>query len=527
MHSDAYVPETLIAVGPAAKVYRGVEVATGRKVLMKVLLADAEAANPLDREKIQLLAPLLMQIRHPQAAGLITMVPTEEDFALVYDYLPGLSGEKLPHERRLSQLDLAALAIQLLQAMLAGEHWRAPHGDLKPSNLIVADHPAGGLFLHIQDWSLDQTRSLPALETLFFRAPERLQGAVATSASELFTAAATLLYWATGALATQSDDLRQIREDWQHFDPCAILHEVRPDLDRGLVEWLGWLLRFDPAERPDRVRTALVALTTLLQKDQPPPMEAAPAQPLPAPETTPSPPAPAAPPPVSRSRQAPTTLSSSASASNQGCFMTLIALLLNAAALAAVIVYWGPDFRAWLRSLPTLRVQLPPAVSKPPGQAADASSIPAPTRPLPRPTVPTAEQGRGVMARHVRISLAQPGVLNLVEVQVFSAAENIAPRGIATQSTTYSRGPAQRAIDGSLDTGFSQTSSKATDPPWWQLDLGETKPITHIIIWNRPGKYATRLHHFTLTVFDAQQKPLWQTTVADPPMPSLSLPIRP
>lgn len=528
MHSDAYVPETLIAVGPAAKVYRGVEVATGRKVLIKVLLPEHEAANPLDREQIQLLAPLLMQIRHPQVAGLVTMLLTEDEFALVYDYLPALSGQKLPHERQLSQLDLGALATQLLQAILAGEHWRTPHGDLKPSNLIVADHPAGGFFLQIQDWALDQTRTLAAQETLAFRAPERLQGGATTTASELFTAAATLLYWATGVLATQSEDHDQILEDWQHFDSRAMLRKVRPDLDQALVDWLGWLLQLNPAQRPARARTALAALTTLLQKNQLAwSSEPSPKEPLPVQKTKPAAAASPPPPHVRTNREAAVAHSPTVPASSYGCLKVLLALLLNAGALAVIIVCWAPDFKVWLKSLPTRWVQIQSEATIASSQATILPPTPEPMSLLRAPGPPSIEQGRGVMARYVRVSLADPGVLNLVEVQVFSGAENIAPRGIATQSSTYNRGPAHRAIDGSLDSGFSQTSSKATDPPWWQLDFGTAKHITQISVWNRTGKYATRLKNFTLTALDVQEKPVWQTTIAKPPMSSLSLPIQP
>ena len=89
MHVDLFHSEKLLAVGPAAKIYRGVEIQTGRKVMIKALLADHEAACPLDREKIQLLVPSLMQVRHPQIAGLITLLPTEDEFALVYEFMPG------------------------------------------------------------------------------------------------------------------------------------------------------------------------------------------------------------------------------------------------------------------------------------------------------------------------------------------------------------------------------------------------------------------------------------------------------
>jgi serine/threonine protein kinase len=147
MHVDLFHSEKLLAVGPAAKIYRGVEIQTGRKVMIKALLADHEAACPLD----QLLVPSLMQVRHPQIAGLITLLPTEDEFALVYEFMPGISGRAFPQEKKTSAADVRALAVQLMNALLVGEHLILPHGDLKPSNLIITDHPGGGLFLQVQD----------------------------------------------------------------------------------------------------------------------------------------------------------------------------------------------------------------------------------------------------------------------------------------------------------------------------------------------------------------------------------------
>jgi serine/threonine protein kinase len=90
MSAEQFHPEKLLATGPAAKVYRGVEVATGRKVLLKSLLAEHETPRALDREKLQLLASSLMHVRHPQIAGLVTLVPTEDEFPLFYDFMPGM-----------------------------------------------------------------------------------------------------------------------------------------------------------------------------------------------------------------------------------------------------------------------------------------------------------------------------------------------------------------------------------------------------------------------------------------------------
>jgi eukaryotic-like serine/threonine-protein kinase len=257
MHSDLFHPEKLLAAGPSAKIYRGVETATGRKVLIKALLEDHEATHPLDRERLQLLAHSLLHLRHPQIAGLITLLPTEEEFALVYEFVPGISGRALPVEKRLSAADVRALAVQVLHAMLAGEHLRLPHGDLKPSNLIVADHPGGGLFVQVQDWGISMARLHPTPETLWFAAPERLHGAPPASQSDLYTLAASLFYLATGTAAAQGSTVEEILADWAAFDVRASLPMARPDIDPPLVDWLAWLLQADPAHRPQSVGHAL------------------------------------------------------------------------------------------------------------------------------------------------------------------------------------------------------------------------------------------------------------------------------
>ncbi|MEK6239800.1 MAG: discoidin domain-containing protein, partial [Planctomycetales bacterium] len=97
----------------------------------------------------------------------------------------------------------------------------------------------------------------------------------------------------------------------------------------------------------------------------------------------------------------------------------------------------------------------------------------------------------GVSARYGRLEmLDDPDRLALGEVQVFSGAENLAPQGSASQATTEKKDAASLAIDGNLRKA-SQTAFQEKDP-WWELDLGETKPVHQILIWEidfgRPAK---------------------------------------
>lgn len=86
-----------------------------------------------------------------------------------------------------------------------------------------------------------------------------------------------------------------------------------------------------------------------------------------------------------------------------------------------------------------------------------------------------------------------PGVL-------LAQVENVAPRGIARQSTGHDddRFPASNAIDGNLD-DFTHTSSSGT---WamWQLDLGQTYVIDSVVLHNRRDCCAFRLRDITVAI---------------------------
>lgn len=496
MHFDAFLCETLLACGPAAKVFRGVEVATGRKVRIKVLLPETEATHPLDRERLQLLVPALLQMRHPQVSGFITLLPDEEDFALVHEFVPGMSGRWVPHQRRLAQADLLALAVQLLQAVHLGELARFPHGDLKPSNLIIADHPAGGQFLQTQDWGLSLTRQTPAPETMWFAAPERLEGAAPSIQADLFTSAASLLYLATGSFPTRACGTEaKALQAWKRFDLRGSLAALRPDLESAVADWLGWLLQQDPAGRPSTSRHALAVLMNIVHRGAG----------MPAASTTPPVPLTSAPKPEARSVASPRppvrpVHKPAAPASDRGWLLRVPTLLLIVAALLGAAWFLVPGTRRWS---PNKKFNF------------SAGSLFRRN---------AAVEGAGVNGRFVRIALSAPGVLSLAEVEVFSKGAGIASQGTASQSTTYSRGPARRAVDGDTEAGFSQTLSK-DEQPWWQVDLGQERPVTRIVIWNRRDKFAARLKNFTVSILDESRKILWQATMDEPPTPSVSLPV--
>jgi len=75
------------------------------------------------------------------------------------------------------------------------------------------------------------------------------------------------------------------------------------------------------------------------------------------------------------------------------------------------------------------------------------------------------------------------------------------------QSSTYSNGYAWKANDGSthgifLDTSVTHTSENSNYGAWWQVDLGNTKRIQQIRIFNRTDCCKERLTHYQVSIID-------------------------
>ncbi len=136
-------------------------------------------------------------------------------------------------------------------------------------------------------------------------------------------------------------------------------------------------------------------------------------------------------------------------------------------------------------------------------------------------------QGSRLVGRYVQIENTGPAkFLSLAEVQVFSGADNIAPKGEAKQSSTDFNGPAALAIDGNTNGDYqaakSTTHTASEGNPWWELDLKAEQPIDRLVVWNRTDNgLHTRLADFRATVLNEKREKVWeQAGIKTPPNPS-------
>jgi azurin len=116
--------------------------------------------------------------------------------------------------------------------------------------------------------------------------------------------------------------------------------------------------------------------------------------------------------------------------------------------------------------------------------------------------------------RYVRVVMPGRRVLGLHEVQVWSGGENIARRGTATQSSTVAGGAigghAPNAVDGQTrpdPKGGSVAFTSVEQDPWWEVDLGATRPIESITLWPRAASGTGDILH--VSVLDDRREPVF------------------
>ena len=121
----------------------------------------------------------------------------------------------------------------------------------------------------------------------------------------------------------------------------------------------------------------------------------------------------------------------------------------------------------------------------------------------------------GTRGRFVRVEILGPSsegttVLALAEVEVFgtgqtySAGENLARRrsALVSQTSTLEVYAAGNAVNGNLG-DFTHTQAGTNLPSAWQVDLGETFPLSEIVVHNRTSCCGSRLRDITVYVLDA------------------------
>jgi serine/threonine protein kinase len=262
-----YEIEKKIGEGGAGAIYKGVQLATGRAVAIKIIQCQSSAAKKFARAEREFRSA--SRLVHPNIVQALDLIRDQAKLYLVMEYVEGQSlGERIEKMGRLSEPAAVAIVTQVGQALHFVHQHGMIHRDVKPDNvLLTRDDKAKltdfGLVKELTT-ACNLTDPATALGTPHFMAPEQYtQAKEVDSRCDVFGLGATLYVAVTGQLpfgATRSFvALTEKAKQGAIVPPRQLVPELSENIENAIRQ----------AMSPDagcRPRTCLAFVKQLLGK---------------------------------------------------------------------------------------------------------------------------------------------------------------------------------------------------------------------------------------------------------------------
>ncbi|HEX4764426.1 MAG TPA: response regulator [Usitatibacter sp.] len=218
---------TLLAKGPRAAVYRAEDPDNKRQVAIKIVprtLLNADALPEFRKFSL-----MVMRLEHPAIAPSFEVVENDKAIGIVSELCDGKPLSALLKEGAHPELrNVWDLAKPMLEALGWLHAKLGVHGDVKPSNLILA--PDGRL--KVTDFGHATLLSSPPVE-INYRAPEQFEGDPSTARTDVYQAGAILYQLVTGKTpfgGTPAEIEHRIMQE-RPSDPSSIDNRIAWQLD--------------------------------------------------------------------------------------------------------------------------------------------------------------------------------------------------------------------------------------------------------------------------------------------------------
>ncbi|MBL4848576.1 MAG: response regulator [Planctomycetes bacterium] len=245
-----YEHVALLGRGEGATIHRARRRGDGLEVVLKAVQpqADAEVVARLLAE-----AELLRELG--DLPGIVRIRDVGQDGGCAYYAMRWVPGETLrarldgTPEGRLPPIDAARIARGLVRSLAALAVSEVVHGDVKPSNLVLAEEDGRTVLI---DFGQSYRAGAPPRRggTLAYMAPEIVLGHPGTPQGDLYAFGVLLLESLTGRFPYQAkgEELAALKVEGARPDLSALLNL---DIDPGLVAIVEACLELDPSSRGD------------------------------------------------------------------------------------------------------------------------------------------------------------------------------------------------------------------------------------------------------------------------------------
>lgn len=268
---DRYRVIEQIGAGAMGVVYRARDEKLHRDVAVKVLPAGA-LADESARKRFRQEALTLSSLNHPHIATIYDFHTQEGTDFLVMEYVEGTTlGAKLVRGP-LPEKEVAAIGIQIAEALEEAHERGVIHRDLKPGNIMVTpkghvkvlDFGLAKLLRPItEDASTEFKSEVHAVRgTLPYMSPEQLRGELIDAVSDIHALGAILYEMATGRRPFPDEQAPRLIDAILHqvpVPPSLVNHRISSGLDSIALK----ALEKEPSHRYQSAKEVAVDLTRL------------------------------------------------------------------------------------------------------------------------------------------------------------------------------------------------------------------------------------------------------------------------
>jgi hypothetical protein len=250
---DRYRLHRRLGAGAFGTVWMARDERLERDVAVKLLARERIVGGRFERE-----ARAAARLAHPGIVTLYEAAVDDEGAYLVSELVLGSTLDTLLEAGQLSDRDIVGIAIVLCDALEHAHAQGVVHRDVKPSNVLVPDAPAGvggdRVLAKLTDFGVARvidseglTNTGDVLGTLAYMAPEQAEGLEAGAPADLYSLAIVVYEALTGVNPVRATTaFQRARKLGAHLPP---LRRQRRDLPGDLARAVDRALRPRPRER--------------------------------------------------------------------------------------------------------------------------------------------------------------------------------------------------------------------------------------------------------------------------------------
>jgi len=262
--------QSVLGKGRYGTVYRGVQVALGRQVAVKVLGVEYRS----EPDKVQAFlteARRAGRLNHPNLVQVHDVCQVEEHYLLIMELMKCSAADQLRQQGKLPEPPVLGLISDVAKALGYAESQRLVHRDVKPDNVLVNEegvYKLADLGIATAIAADGQAHQERTFGSPHYVAPEQARGGAIDGRADLYALGASAWHLLVGA-PMFTGSTRQIVAAHISTEPPD-LEELAPELSEGMVELIYDLLAKNPDDRPENAQAVAKRVDELAKQSSEP-----------------------------------------------------------------------------------------------------------------------------------------------------------------------------------------------------------------------------------------------------------------